>query len=101
MGSGFAKRKKDAKAMQKSLEKMQQKMKDEKVVGQSGSGLVEITLNGEHEMTGIRIKPECVDPEDIEGLEDLIAAAYKDAVGKLKSSMELPSGFPGLGNLGF
>lgn len=93
MGSGFAKKKKEAKALQEKFAKMQEKMKSEVVEGSAGGGLVTVTLNGEHEMKKISIKPECVDPEDIEGLEDLIRAAYTDAHKKLEDNM------PNLGNL--
>lgn len=103
MGSGFAKKKKEAKMLQKKFKEMQEKLKDEKAIGTAGSGLVTVTLNGEHEMINLKIKPECVDPEDIEGLEDLIRAAYNDAAKKLeKNSMSEMGGFPGLpGGLGF
>ncbi|MCH9627718.1 MAG: Nucleoid-associated protein YbaB [Chlamydiales bacterium] len=102
MGSGFAKKKKEAKLLQQKFEEMQAKMKDERVTGTAGNGLVSITLNGEHEMLEAKIKPECVDPDDIEGLEDLIRAAYNDAAKQLeKSSQELGGGFPGMGGFGF
>lgn len=98
MGSGFAKKKKEAKLMQQKFKEMQEKLKDEKVTGQAGNGLVTITLNGDHDMVSIKIKPECVDKDDVEGLEDLIRSAYTEAVKKLESSasmtdMGLPGGF--------
>jgi DNA-binding YbaB/EbfC family protein len=101
MGSGYAKKKKEAKLMQQKFKQMQEKLKDEKAIGSAGNGLVTITLNGENEMTEIKIKPECVDPEDIEGLQDLIRAAYNDAAKKLETSsmsdMGIPPGFGGFG----
>lgn len=103
MGSGFAKRKKQAKMLQEQLSMMQEKIQETEVTGVSGNGLVSITLSGEHDLKQIKIKPECVDPEDVEGLEDLIKAAYKDALSKLKSqSPKLPNmpGMPGLGSFG-
>jgi nucleoid-associated protein EbfC len=101
MGSGFAKKKKEAKAMQQKFKEMQDKLKDEKAIGTSGGGLVTVTLNGEHEMIDIKIKPDCVDPEDIEGLEDLVRAAYNDAAQKLEKSSMADFGFPGMPGLGF
>jgi DNA-binding YbaB/EbfC family protein len=99
MGSGYARKKKEAKLMQQKFKEMQDKLKDEQATGTAGNGLVTITLNGDNEMTEIKIKPECVDREDIEGLEDLIRAAYNDAAKKLeKSSMSdigIPPGFGG------
>ncbi len=98
MGSGFAKKKKEARAFQQKFQEMQGKLKETLVTGSSGGGLVEITLNGEHEMTRVKIKPECVDPEDVEGLEDLICAAYKEALKKVSDLSDdvmpsMPGGF--------
>lgn len=102
MGSGFAKKKKEAKMLQKKFEEMQAKLKEEKAEGVAGNGLVRITLNGENEMLDVKIKPECVDPDDIEGLEDLIRAAYTDAAKQIeKKSSGGMGGMPGLGSLGF
>lgn len=100
MGSGFAKKKKEARAMQQKFQEMQEKLKKESAVGTAGNGLVTITLNGEYEMTQIKIKPECVDPEDVEGLEDLIRAAYQDAAKQIEKT-GMPEGFPSLGSFGF
>lgn len=102
MGSGFAKKKKEAKMLQQKFQEMQEKMKHESVTGSAGNGLVTITLNGEHEMTDIKIKPDCVDLEDLEGLQDLIRAAYNDAAKKLEqsSSSSFPGGMPSLGGFG-
>ncbi len=96
MGSGFAKKKKEAKAMQEKFKEMQEKLKDEKATGSSGGGLVTLTLNGEYEMIELKIKPECVDPEDVEGLEDLIRVAYNEAVKKLEKSSMSDMSFPGM-----
>lgn len=98
MGTGFAKRKKQAKMMQAQLGQVKEQLKSMEAVGSAGNGLVTITLTGEHDMKQIKIKPECVDAEDIEGLEALIKAAYTDAVAKLEkespASGNMPFGFP-------
>lgn len=100
MGTGFSKKKKQARQMQEQLSKMQNQMESTEVTGVSGNGLVTIVLTGNHELKQIKIKPECADPEDIEGLEDLIKAAYQDALNKLQessmSNMKMPGGFPKL-----
>ena len=101
MGSGYAKKKKEAKMLQKKFEEMQEKLKHETAEGTAGNGLVSITLNGENEMVDIKIKPDCVDPDDVEGLEDLIRAAYNDAAKKIEKSSSQIGGLPGLGGLGF
>lgn len=104
MGSGFAKKKKQARMLQDQLSKMQNQMKETEVSGTAGNGLVTIILSGENDMKQIKIKPECVDPEDLDGLQDLIRAAYNDANKKLKAQqMEgMPSmpGMPDLSSLG-
>lgn len=94
MGSGFAKKKKEAKLMQEQIHKMQSQMQSMEVVGSAANGLVTITLTGDGEMKQIKIKPECVDPEDIEGLEMLIKTAYSDAQKKVKEqSPSIPGMF--------
>ena len=104
MGSGFAKRKKEARLLQEKFGKMQENLKHERAEGSAGNGLVTIVLNGEHEMLSLSIKPEAVDPDDVECLEDLIKAAYTDALKKLsqasKKDLSMMGGLPGLGALG-
>jgi nucleoid-associated protein EbfC len=104
MGTGFAKKKKQTKMLQEQLSKMHSQMKETEVSGTAGNGLVTLTLTGENDMKQIKIKPECVDLEDIEGLEDLIKAAYNDANKKLKSEhmqgMPQVPGLPDLSSFG-
>ena len=71
--------KKQARQMEQQMEAMKQELKNKRFTGTSGNGLVSVTLSGEKELKEIRIKPECVDPEDVEGLEDLIQAAFGEA----------------------
>lgn len=84
MGSGFLKKKKQNKMIYEQLNKMQEEMQNLEVTGTAGNGLVTIKLSGEHEMKQIKIKPECVDKDDLEGLEALIKAAYEDAAKQIK-----------------
>lgn len=86
MGSGYSKMKKQAKQFQDQLAKMQEDMQDLEVIGSAGNGLVEVTLSGEKELKKITINPECVDPEDIEGLQDLILVAFNDAASKIQDN---------------
>ena len=97
MGSGFSKKKKQAKQFQQQLMQMQEQMANTEVEGSAGNGLVTLKLNGENELKAIKIKPECVDPDDVEGLEDLVRAAYTDALKKLKEqSMGGAGGMSGM-----
>lgn len=99
MGSGFLKKKKEAKALQEQFMQMKAKMETTEVEGSSVNSLVTITLNGDYSMKNIRIKPECVDPEDVDGLQDLIKAAHQDALKKLESQsmpgLDALKNFPG------
>ncbi len=85
MGSGFSKLKKQAKLFEAQYEKMREEKQKLEVTGTAGNGLVTITLNGEHDFKDIKIQPTCVDPNDVEGLEDLIRAAYLDAHQKIQA----------------
>lgn len=103
MGTGFAKQKKQAKHLQQQMMQLQQSVADKmsalEVVGEAGAGLVKITLSGNGEMKKIQINPECVDKEDIEGLEALIKAAYSAAFKEVQSLAESSSGLGGLPDL--
>ncbi len=95
MGSGYSKMKKQAKLMEQQLEVMRNEMRSKSIVGTSGNGLVTVTLNGDKELQQIVIKPECVDPSDLEGLQDLIKAACEDAYQKIADESPSGLGLPG------
>ncbi|MEO1609632.1 MAG: YbaB/EbfC family nucleoid-associated protein [Pseudomonadota bacterium] len=65
--------------MQARMQQMQQELADMEVSGQSGAGMVRVTLNGKGEMRGIKIDPSLMKPEEAEILEDLIVTAVQDA----------------------
>ena len=95
MGSGFSKMKKQAKLFGAQYEKMQEEMRQLQVTGSAGNGLVTLILTGEHQMKEIKIKPECIDPNDPEGLQDLIVAAYNDAAQQIAArNQQGGSGLP-------
>ncbi|CAK0755719.1 putative nucleoid-associated protein YbaB [uncultured Gammaproteobacteria bacterium] len=73
---------KQAQQMQARMQEMQEKLGTLEVTGQSGAGMVEVTLTGKGEMKKITLSKAIVDPEEIEVLEDLIVAAYNDARNK-------------------
>ena len=97
MGSGFSKKKKQAKMMQQQMAQMQDQLTAIEVTGQAGGDLVQVTLNGDNDLTKIIIKPDAIDPDDVDGLQDLIKAAFRDASEKLKekTSSMMPN-MPGL-----
>lgn len=98
MGQGYSKMKKQARKMQEQLEKAQEEMKNFRAEGQAGNGLVKLVLNGDKELVSLKINPECVDKDDIEGLEDLISAAFEDASHKVQENSPQSSldGFGGM-----
>jgi len=65
--------------MQAKMQQMQQELADMEIIGQSGAGMVTVTLNGKGEMRGIKIDPSLMKPEEAEIVEDLIIAAVQDA----------------------
>ena len=75
---------KQAKDMQKSLEKIQAALTETSVTGVSGAGLVKITMNGRHEVTGVSISETLMVDNDKEMIEDLVIAAFNDAVRKVE-----------------
>ncbi len=88
MGSGFSKMKKQARMLEQQYSKIKDEMAQAQFVGESGGGLVRLVLNGEKELQSITIRPDCVDPSDVEGLQDLIVAAFKEAAGKVQSAQK-------------
>ena len=94
MGSGFSKMKKQARMMQEQYGQMRDKLQSTLVEGTAGNGLVTVMLNGEKELKKVSIKPECVDPKDVEGLQDLIAAAFADAAQKIEAQQQMGNNIP-------
>lgn len=81
--------------MQDQFSRMQEEMENTEFEGSAGNGLVTIKMNGMKKVKEVVIKPECVDPEDVEGLQDLVLAAFEDALQKAEEKEEgfsLPPG---------
>jgi DNA-binding YbaB/EbfC family protein len=94
---------KQAQAMQENMQKAQAEIAAIEVVGESGGGMVKVTMTGQHNVKRVQLEPAIVS-EDREMLEDLIAAATNDAVKKLEmriqekmagvmGGLQLPPGF--------
>ncbi|BDF78192.1 YbaB/EbfC family nucleoid-associated protein [Pyramidobacter piscolens] len=79
---------KQAQAMQAKMMKAQEELKEARVEGSAGGGMVSATVNGQGELVGVKLSKEVVDPEDVEMLEDLILAAVSDAANKAREMME-------------
>ena len=101
----------DPNAMMRQVQKMQEALKarSEELEGREFTGtasgeMVSVTMTGKHQVTAVKIKPEAVDPDDIEMLEDLVAAAVNDAIRQVDETTESEMGkitgglnIPGLG----
>lgn len=94
---------KQAQKMQEDMEKTQEELNEKEYTTSSGGGMVECTMNGKKEIVSLTIKPEAVDPEDVEILQDMIMSAVNEAIRQVEethsSEMEKITGglsLPGL-----
>jgi len=71
---------KQAQKMQKQMEKKQEELMLKTIDVSSGGGAIKIVITGKKEIKEIKIDPEVVDPDDIEGLEDLVLSAVNEAI---------------------
>lgn len=103
MKGGIGNLMKQAQKMQEDMQKAQQEIAQTEVTGQSGGGLVSVLLTGRHECRRITIDPSLFE-DDRDMLEDLITAAFNDAVQKVEAfsrermasitvGMPMPPGF--------
>jgi DNA-binding YbaB/EbfC family protein len=88
-----------AKEMQAKFQSMQEEMANIEATGQSGGGLVSVTLTGKSEMKALKIDPSLFKEDEAEILEDLILAAHNDARTKVEAmtqekTRELTAGLP-------
>lgn len=96
---------KNPQALQAKAEELRRRTAAIRATGQSGGGMVKVTLSGEMEMVGIEIAPEVIDPADAGMLGDLVRAAHHDAAEKVQELIRsqiadsmggLPPGVPGM-----
>ena len=71
---------KQAQKMQQDMLRMQEEMENKTYSATSGGGMVTATVNGKHEVLNLEIKPEAVDPDDVEMLQDMVIAAVNEAM---------------------
>ena len=89
----------DPNAMMRQVQKMQddirakqEELEAKEYTGTASGEMVTVTMNGKHEITAVKIKPEAVDPDDIEMLEDLVAAAVNATVKQVDETAEAEMG---------
>jgi DNA-binding YbaB/EbfC family protein len=92
MKGGLGNLMRQAQQMQETMKKAQAELAGLEVTGESGAGMVKVTLSGQHEAKKIQIEPKLLG-EDKEMLEDLLVAAFNDAARKIAArSQEKYSG---------
>lgn len=92
---------KQAQKLQKQMEDMQKEIELKEFEASVGGGAVVVKINGKKEVTAINIKPEVVDPDDVEMLQDLVMSAVNEAIKKAEDETankmgKLTGGMPGL-----
>ena len=71
---------KQAQKMQQEMLRMQEEMENKTWAATAGGGMVTATVNGKHELVALEIKPDAVDPDDVEMLQDMVIAAVNEAM---------------------
>ena len=90
---------KQAQKMQKQMEEATKELEEKEVTGKAGGGAVEVTVSGKKEITAVKISKDCVDPDDVEMLQDLVLTAVNEALNKADLMMQSELGslnIPGL-----
>ena len=77
-----------AQKMQQDILKAQEELAETEVVATAGGGMVEVTMTCDKKLVSLKIKPEAVDPDDVEMLEDLIIAAVNEAITTAEKTSE-------------
>ena len=71
---------KQAQKMQQEMLRMQEEMENKTYTATAGGGMVSATVSGKHAVVSLEIKPEAVDPDDVEMLQDMVIAAVNEAM---------------------
>jgi len=77
-----------AQKMQEDMAALQADLEEREYDVSAGGGMVELKINGKREILSLHIKPEIVDPDDIETLEDIVVAAVNEAIKRVDSTSE-------------
>lgn len=90
-----------AQKMQQQMAEAQEKLDAMEYEASSGGGMVTVKVSGKRELTSITINPQCVDPEDVDMLQDLIQAAVNEALRKGEEAREAAMNrmAPGMGGM--
>ena len=95
-----------AQKLQEQMAKAQEELDEREYSAQAGGGMVSVTVSGKRELKSLvlkhlEIKPECVDPEDVEMLQDMILAAVNEALRNAEETRnaEMAKLAPGMGGM--
>jgi nucleoid-associated protein EbfC len=99
---------KQVQQMQAEMAKAQEELKNETVEASAGGGMVKVTMSGDLQLKELTISPDAVDPEDVELLQDMVTAAFTEAIrsaqelanSKLGGVAGMGGGLPGMGGPG-
>ncbi|MFW9603670.1 MAG: YbaB/EbfC family nucleoid-associated protein [Trichlorobacter sp.] len=87
MSKGLAGIMKQAHMIQQKMAKLQEEAAEKSAEATSGGGAVTVLVNGKHQILSLTIKPEAVDPNDVEMLQDLITSAVNEAFKKVQAEL--------------
>lgn len=79
---------KQAQQMQEQMASLQEDLNEREYTAVSGGGMIEVVVNGKHELKQLKISPDAVDPDDVEMLEDLITVAVNEAISKASAAAD-------------
>ena len=101
-GSDMPKQLKQLQAMQAEMEQTQAELAERELTTTAGGGAIEVTVNGNKEITKLVIDKDVVDPDDVEMLQDLVMAAVNEALRQMDELVEsemnkITGGFGGMG----
>ena len=101
MAGGMGKILKQAKKMQQEMERVQAELASREVAASVGGGVIEVVATCDNRIKAITIKPEAVDPDDVEMLQDLVVAAVNQALDEATtiSATEMAKVTGGLGGM--
>ena len=77
-----------AQQLQADMASLQEELDEREYTATSGGGMVEVTVNGKHEIKSLKINPEAIDPDDAEMLEDLVTVAVNEAISNAAKTAE-------------
>lgn len=83
---------KNIQSMKEQLGNIQEELTEITATGSSGGNIVNVTLNGKFEIISVKLDPICVDPRDVQMLQDLIIAAHHDAMTKIQENIKAKYG---------